>query len=338
MLERIKRIRRTGVLIFLAVGALTARAGDEEGIVRAFSIAPSGELVVQAERAKVEVRGGSDQVRVSLRRGNDDAAAIEDDYDIGFEQTADRLVITAMPRVGPGRLGWSLRLWRFRLRNAKPLAISVEAPSGFGADIDTNAGSVRVAEIAGPLQARTAGASVRIDDVPGVVQVRTSGGSIRHAGTSASVDANTSGGSIAIGHVQGAVFARTSGGRIAIEQAGPVTARTSGGSIAIGQAHGAVQAKTSGGSIDASLAVQPQDDSELRTSGGSIAMRLAPDIALDIDASSSGGNVRVEDGLALDGDHLQRGEPWKDVQATLNGGGPALRLRTSGGSIRLRQE
>ena len=326
MLERIKRIRRAGVLAVFAIGALAARAGDEEGIVRTFSIAPSGELVVQAERAKVEVRGGSDQVRVSLRRGNDDAAAIEDDYEIGFEQTADRLVVTAMPRR------------RFRLWDAKPLAISVEAPSGFGADIDTNAGSVRVAEIAGPLQARTAGGSVRIDDVPGVVQARTSGGSIRHAGTSASVDANTSGGSIAIGHVQGAVFARTSGGRIAIEQAGPVTARTSGGSIAIGQARGAVQAKTSGGSIDASLAVQPQDDSELRTSGGSITIRLVPDIALDIDASSSGGNVRVEDGLALDGGHLQRGEPWKDVQATLNGGGPALRLRTSGGSIRLRQE
>ena len=326
MLDRIKRIRRAGVLIFLAIGALAARAGDEEGIVRTFSIAPSGELVVQAERAKVEVRGGSDQVRVSLRRGDDDAAAIEDDYDIGFEQTADRLVVTAMPRR------------RFRLWDVKPLAISVEAPSGFGADIDTSGGSVRVAEIAGPLRVRTAGGSVRIDDVPGVVQARTSGGSIRHAGTSASVDANTSGGSIAIGHVQGAVFARTSGGRIAIEQAGPVTARTSGGSIAVGQARGAVQAKTSGGSIDATLAVQPQDDSELRTSGGSITMRLAPDIAVDIDASSSGGNVRVEDGLKLDGDHLERGEPWKDVQATLNGGGPTLRLRTSGGSIRLRQE
>ena len=327
MLERIKGIRGAGLLAVFAIGGLAASAGDEEGIVRTFSIAPSGELVVQAERAKVEVRGGSDQVRVSLRRGDDDAAAIEDDYDIGFEQTGDRLVITAM-----------LPRWRFHLRNAKPLAISVEAPSGFGADIDTNAGSVRVAEIAGPLQARTAGGSVRINDVPGVVQARTSGGSIRHAGTSASVDANTSGGSIAIGHVQGAVFARTSGGRIAIEQAGPVTARTSGGSIAIGQARGAVQAKTSGGSIDATLAVQPQDDSELRTSGGSITMRLAPDIAVDIDASSSGGNVRVEDGLALDGDHLERGEPWKDVQATLNGGGPTLRLRTSGGSIRLRQE
>lgn len=326
MLKMIKGIRGAGVLAVFAIGALTARAGDE-GIVRTFSIAPSGELVVQAERAKVEVRGGGDQVRVSLRRGDDDAAAIEDDYDIGFEQTGDRLVVTAM-----------LPRWRFYLRNAKPLAISVEVPSGFGADIDTNAGSVRVAEIAGPLQAHTAGGSVRIDDVPGVVQARTAGGSIRHAGTSASVDANTSGGSIAIGHVQGAVFARTSGGRIAIEQGGPVTARTSGGSIAIGQARGAVQAKTSGGSIEATLAVQPQEDSELRTSGGSITIRLPAGIALDIDASSSGGRVRVEDGLALDGDHLERGEPWKDVQATLNGGGPALRLRTSGGSIRLRQE
>ena len=326
MLERTKRIRRAGVLV-LALGALATGAGDEEGIVRTFSIAPSGELTVQAEQAKVEVRGGSDQVRVSLRRGDDAATAIEDDYDIGFEQTDDRLVVTAMLRQRGDRI-WS----------AEQLSISVETPSVFGADIDTSGGSVRVAEIAGPLRARTAGGSVDIAEVPGVVQARTSGGSIRHAGTSVSVDADTSGGSIAIGHVQGAVLARTSGGRIAIEQAGPVTARTSGGSIAIGQARGAVQARTSGGSIEATLAVQPQDDSELRTSGGSITMRLAPDIAVDVDASSSGGRVRVEDGLALDGDHLERGEPWKDVQATLNGGGPILRLRTSGGSIRLRQE
>ena len=327
MLERAKRICRGGGLAALVVGAFGAGADDEEGIVRTFSIEPSGELVVQAERAKVVVRGGGDQVRVSLRRGDDDAAAIEDDYHIGFEQTSDGLVVTAMPQQ---RL---LGSW-----GEEQLAISVETPNGFSADVNTSGGSVRVAEIAGPLHVRTSGGSVRIENVPGAVQVRTSGGSIRHAGTSATVDANTSGGSIAIGNVQGAVLARTSGGRIAIERAGPVTARTSGGSIAIGQAHGAVQAKTSGGSIEAMLAAQPQDDSELRTSGGSITVRFAPDIAVDVNASASGGRVRIGDGLALVGDHLERGEPWKNVQASLNGGGPALRLRTSGGSIRLLEE
>ena len=327
MLERAKRICGGGGLAALVVGAFGAGADDEAGIARTFSIAPAGELVVQAERAKVVVRGGSDQVRVSLQRGDDDATDIEDDYDIGFEQTGDRLVVTAIAHQG------LLGSW-----GEEQLAISVETPSGFRADIDTSGGSVRVAEIAGPLQVRTSGGSVRIEDVPGVVQVRTSGGSIRHAGTSASVDANTSGGSIAIGNVQGAVLARTSGGRIAIERAGPITARTSGGSIAIGQAHGAVQAKTSGGSIEATLAAQPQDDSELRTSGGSITLRFAPDIALDVNASASGGRVRVGDDLALAGDHLERGEPWSNVQGSLNGGGPALRLRTSGGSIRLLEE
>lgn len=326
MLERAKRICRRGGIAILASGALAVGA-DEEGIVRAFAIGTSGELVVEAEQAKVELRGGSDEVRVSLRRGDDDAAAIEDDYDVAFEQSGDRLVVTAMPRQ---------RL--FGIWGAKQLAISVETPSGFSANIDTSGGSVRVAEIAGPLNVRTSGGSVRIADVPGTVAARTSGGSVRHAGTSASVDASTAGGSISIERVQGAASATTSGGRIAIDQAGPVTARTSGGSIAIGQAFGAVQARTSGGSIEVALAAQPEDDSELRTSGGSIAVRLAADIALDVNASSSGGSVRVDDALALRGDHLQRGEPWKNVQASLNGGGPALRLRTSGGSIRLRAE
>ncbi len=300
--------------------------GAEEGILRVFETGAAGELVVEAESATVDVRGGSDGVRVSITRRDDDADAIEDDYEIAFEQTGDHVHVQALRR--ESILGnWGRR----------SIAIAIEVPAGFSAELKTTGGTVSVADLAGPLAARTSGGSVRIADVPGAITAHTSGGSIQHRGASATVDAKTSGGSIALAEVEGDVYAKTSGGKIDIERAGgSVSATTSGGGIDIGEAGGAVQAKTSGGSIRAALAAQPEGESSFRTSGGSVTVHLDPELALDVEARTSGGRVRVDDDLALIAeDDTHDGKPRRRVQGRLNGGGPALVVRTSGGSINL---
>ena len=53
-------------------------------------------------------------------------------------------------------------------------------------------------------------------------------------------------------------------------------------------------------------------------------------VALDIDAQCSGGKVRTEMPIAVEG-ALDRGQ----IRGTLNGGGATLRLRGSGGGIRI---
>jgi DUF4097 and DUF4098 domain-containing protein YvlB len=124
---------------------------------------------------------------------------------------------------------------------------------------------------------------------------------------------------------------RTSGGSIDIRRAGAdLKAHTSGGGIDIGDAAGSVDASSSGGSIRARLTRQPHGDSKLSTSGGGIVVTLAPGLALDIDAHTSGGDVSTEMPVTIIGKQEE-----STLNAKLNGGGPRLVLRSSGGDIRV---
>lgn len=297
----------------------------EAPIAREFAIASGGTLIIDAEAARIDVRGGGEGVRVAIRRGEDAAADIEEDFDIAFD-ASDRQLHVGVKRRGSWR--WSLGAdgrdgedgasvkrrgrWFGGWGRRRQLVIEVETPEAFNVDLTTSGGSIR------------------LDNIDGEVDGRTSGGSIRLSGTSADARLTTSGGAIVVGEVGGHVSAKTSGGRIAIEHAGGgVRAKTSGGSIAISSAK-AVDAKTSGGSIQLALTGQPEKDSQLTTGGGSINVHLASDVGLRVHGTTSGGRVRLADDLAFAGDASK-----KSVRGSLNEGGPELRLRTSGGSIRL---
>lgn len=149
---------------------------------------------------------------------------------------------------------------------------------------------------------------------------------------SISVDAKTSGGAIRLGRAGGSVEARTTGGSIHIGDAGGhAVAHTTGGSIQLGDVGGTLDVKTTGGSIRATLAQQPEGDSRLRTTGGSIELAVAEEVGVDIDARTTGGRVSSD---------LHTAAPVPESKSALvspvNGGGPKLTLRTTGGSIRLR--
>jgi DUF4097 and DUF4098 domain-containing protein YvlB len=111
-----------------------------------------------------------------------------------------------------------------------------------------------------------------------------------------------------------------------------VQAKTSGGSIKVDEALGPIDARTSGGSIRAQLSQQPQGPCQLRTSGGNVEVSLAADIGLQVDARTSGGRVSTDFPVVTQGT-LDK----NSLKASINGGGPLMTLRTSGGSIRLRK-
>ena len=69
----------------------------------------------------------------------------------------------------------------------------------------------------------------------------------------------------------------------------------------------------------------------LSTSGGSVTAYVDPAVGLDIDISTSGGSATVDLPVTVQG-RLSRNA----VSGTLNGGGESLRLRSSGGGVRLR--
>ncbi|MFT4926499.1 MAG: hypothetical protein ACI8WB_002597 [Phenylobacterium sp.] len=145
------------------------------------------------------------------------------------------------------------------------------------------------------------------------------------------LDVDTNGGSIKISDLTGKVDARTSGGSITLGRVdGLVDIRTSGGSITVDEVTGTIKGHTSGGSVNATISKQPTGDSKLTTSGGSITVYLAADIAVDLSARTSGG--RVSSDFEVDGSVKK-----KSIRGAINGGGPELVLKTSGGSVRVKK-
>jgi DUF4097 and DUF4098 domain-containing protein YvlB len=176
----------------------------------------------------------------------------------------------------------------------------------------------------------TAGGDIEVEGLEGDVEVETSGGQISIDGIRGDVNVDTSGGNINIYDVDGDVQAETSGGGIRVaDVTGRVEVETSGGSLRVHDVGGPVQGKTSGGSI--SVRFLEDAEGELETSGGSIQVEFPGDAALDLEAETSGGRVRV------DADLLVRGSVGSgEVRGRINGGGPTLRLDTSGGNITVR--
>lgn len=166
------------------------------------------------------------------------------------------------------------------------------------------------------LDLKTSGGSISVSDIEGEVKAKTSGGSIKLQGCSGDADVKTSGGSIRIGKIHG-----------------EVKAHTSGGSITVDEVMGRINAHTSGGSITAYISKQPAGDCSLKTSGGSITAKLAEGIKVDVDAKTSGGRVKTDFPVTIRAGELSKHK----LQAQINGGGPELYLRTSGGSIRIQK-
>lgn len=145
------------------------------------------------------------------------------------------------------------------------------------------------------------------------------------------VDLKTSGGSIELSSLKGKVDAYTSGGSIRLGQiTGDVDVKTSGGSIRVDDVAGTINAHTSGGSIKARVSKQPVSDSRLTTSGGGVSVQLFSSIAVDLTASTSGGRVSSE--FEVNG-AIKKNR----IKGSINGGGPKLILKTSGGSVNIKK-
>ena len=324
------------VFIGLACGIWTNAWGAvasalEDSINRSFQVHPGGRLTVDADLGSIQVKAGdSNRVDVEVIRRVDtrdqaDADSILRELDLQFSQNGNDVRVSAkLPR---GSRWWN------RERQHLQLTFIISVPHAYNLDLSTSGGSISVDDLQGEVRSRTSGGSLHFGRIQGPVYGRTSGGSIQLEGSSGIADVETSGGSIRIGDVEGEVRANTSGGSIHIAKAkGNVNAETSGGGIDVQEVMGDIQASTSGGGVSATITQQPRGNCRLATSGGSVNVRLADNIAVDLDAEASGGGVSVDFPVTI------RGEIDKhSLRAPINGGGPKLVLRTSGGGVHVRR-
>jgi len=162
------------------------------------------------------------------------------------------------------------------------------------------------------------------------VNIRTGGGSVELRDTTGPATLRTSGGDVTAKNVNGNVELRTSGGGILADTIrGDIDADTSGGDVRLLQVDGKIRGNTSGGNVRCSL-VGTNRGISATTSGGDIELTLPRSVAGNLEVVTSGGDISSDLPVTATvlKDHHLRG--------TLNGGGPLVEARTSGGGIKLR--
>jgi TonB family protein len=243
------------------------------------------------------------------------------------------------------------------------------------ARLQTQGGHIQVEGAAGDLIAFTAGGHINTGFIHGEANLHSGGGHIRAAGIGGKAELTTEGGNITVGkagsfvavktgggqidfgEVRGSVHAQTGGGGIRVMYvSGPMDVESSGGSICLTRVSGSVRAETGSGTITAWInpeastsngapssvspvrSVSLSGASQLTSGQGDIVVFLPRNLAANIEAIvEHGGEHRIEadPALALEvAKSAQTSGPLRAL-AALNGGGPLLRLKTTGGKIKL---
>jgi DUF4097 and DUF4098 domain-containing protein YvlB len=307
-------LNRVLIACALVSGAGAAAYAKVDRVVdKSFQVQPGVHLTVSTSGGEIRVdpsEGSTVRVLAKERiHASSDAEAdkILQDLELTIEQRGNEIVATAHYAHGSG--------WHFGFWPPVEVDFVITAPRDASGDLKTSGGDITVGDLGGNLKAHT------------------SGGEIKLGKMGAEVDASTSGGDVVLEEAAGKTRLDTSGGNISVGRvAGPAELRTSGGDIRVESVDNILDAETSGGNVKASFKGALKGDCRLSTSGGEVKATIGRNVGLRLDAKTSGGDVNAA-GVTIRVDHGGVGK--SSLSGDVNGGGPLLKLRTSGGDIDL---
>ena len=286
-------------------------------VEKTFTVQPGGNFKASTQGGDIVIRTADvSEVRITAKETIDTSSEKEADQlleklSLTFEQQGNDVTAEAKyEKRGAG----------FHFGNWPPVQVTftVTVPQNFNVNLNTSGGDIKVASLKGNARVRTSGGNLSFDRIDGEIDGQTSGGDIMLK--------------------EGTARARlgTSGGDIEVDRAGgPTEVSTSGGNLVLNSVAQLISATTSGGNIKASITEPFKQDSLLSTSGGDVSVRVLKTAAFELDAHTSGGDVDAA-GLTLT---INKGGMGKSrLVGSVNGGGPKLTLRSSGGDIRIRTE
>jgi hypothetical protein len=282
---------------------------DDPYRTEVFSVTGHASIASSTSGGNITVSGTSgNEVTVEMyvrQRGRNLLPSDTDlnDFEITIEQDGNAITASARRKSSAG--GW------FGGSSSQSISFVIHTPVNADTDLRTSGGNVSVASLNGAQKMRTSGGNLSISDISG------------------STEAGTSGGNISVNNHEGGLNIETSGGNLSImNQAGEVSARTSGGRINLEGVAGNVSARTSGGSISATI-TEAGELIDLHTSGGNIDASLPAGTGMTLNVHGS----RVSSEL----DGLKGTVSSGKIEGTIGDGSVEVNIRTSGGSVRLKQ-
>lgn len=305
---------------FIAAALLAAvvsplQAKIERTVEKTFTVQPGGTLHVETSGGSIQVQPSTDSlVKVTARQKINAATEAEADeflqrLTLTIEQTANDVTASAKYEKRPS--GFNFRSW-------PPVQVDfiVMVPASFASDLKTSGGNIVLGDLAGKVFARTSGGDIKIGTIGAAVDASTSGGNVTLTEAKSDVKLHTSGGDIVVGRVGGSADLRTSGGDIKVDSVENI-----------------LNARTSGGDVSAGIFGLLKGDCELHTSGGNVTAVVDKNASFRLDASTSGGRV-IAERLTISLENAKSGN--KHLVGNVNEGGSLLKLRSSGGDIKIK--
>jgi hypothetical protein len=305
------------LLVTALAAPLALSAKITRTVEKTFTVQPGGSLKAATQGGNITIQT-SDSPQVHIVAREVITASTEKEADeiltklvLTFEQAGND--ITAESKYEKRSAGSWFGNW-------PPVSVSftITVPKNFNLNLNTSGGDIAVASVAGNVRART------------------SGGDLKFARVDGDIDAGTSGGNVVLQEGTARAKLTTSGGDIEVDRAGgPTEVSTSGGNVILRSVAQLTSATTSGGDVRAVITEPLKQDTLLSTSGGQVDVQVVKGAGFQLDASTSGGDVNAT-GLTIT---IEKGGSGKSrLAGAVNGGGPRLKLRSSGGNIRIRTE
>ena len=324
-----------------------------EDIVETFPVAAGGKLTIDADCGEIDVQSTDDDTlsvriqRAAQIKANRRAAEILKNLDVQITHEASDVKIEA-------KFTGNAKRWQKR-QNDLDVQFDIRVPRHYNLDLETACDDISVVNVTGDVNVETFRAGLRLQKITGRIDAVTSLGNIDLKAFNGDAVLQTTGGNIGIAEGTGDVKTKTSGGNLQVVQViGAVNGRTSGGNIILRGCKGGADLKNAGGSIEVendgpvlarnaggSIRCHLQDGSanqslllDLETTGGGLNVSLVSDIAATVEAKVLSGSVTTEFPVTVDGTGVVKPD---QLQGTINGGGPLLKLRSVGGNIILRK-
>jgi DUF4097 and DUF4098 domain-containing protein YvlB len=185
----------------------------------------------------------------------------------------------------------------------------------------------------GDLQVSTGDGAVEAYTVDGNISISTGDGSVKASSLTGTVDLHSGDGSINVDSLKGDIRLRTGDGSIEAHGLdGKVNADSGDGHIKLEGRFDVLTVRTGDGSVEARANSGSRMNSgwNVHTGDGSVDMTLPGDLQANIDASTGDGRISLGMPLTVEGSFSN-----SQIHGKMNGGGQALVIHTSDGSIRL---
>ncbi len=209
--------------------------------------------------------------------------------------------------------------------------------------IKSGGGDITVGNAGKRVEIYTPGGNVNVNSM-GSGYIQTGAGSVRVNHSSGDINVKTAGGFVNLGDMQGRVAIENGGGNIRIGSCrGNVSASTTGGNIDLWKLYRGAQVQTGTGSITIEFLGGRGSfgESYVRTAAGDVVVYLNGATPVTVHAVSemaSGHGIKSDfPQLRISTQGGDFGPKTVYADGTLNGGGPALQVRTTIGQIEFRR-